>query len=314
MTKIILTTLLLSISLTTFGQKKIENELTEEHQNIKGTKISLIPPIGFIDGLNFFGFQNNYTGSIIMINEISEPYSENSVGIIKENFINNGIEFSKTKKLRINGLPAIFLTGTNNEYGNINTQYILVFGTDSETIMINGIHPDIFKEVIGDEIKKSMLTAFYEADKKINPFDALDYTLDVSITKLIYGKRIATALIFSVDGQVPTFSSDKTYLIVEMSFSEITTEDKKLFCINFLKQGLTEITNIEYTKEITIDGVSGYEIYAKGKNKETGETENIYQVILFSDTLYYIFSGTTNDQTDKSIEEIKKAVKTFKRK
>lgn len=32
------------------------------------------------------------------------------------------------------------------------------------------------------------------------------------------------------------------------------------------------------------------------------------------DKLYYILFGTTNDETDKSIEEIRKAVKTFKRK
>src|SRR5690606_15795154 len=116
------------------------------------------------------------------------------------------------------------------------------------------------------------------------------------------------------DGQVPTASSDKTNLIIAKSFSEITQEDKKLFSLNRLKQTPIEIGNIEYTNEITIDGISGYEIYAKGKNKKSGETENIYQVILFSDKLYYILFGTTNDETDKSIEEIKKAVKTFKRK
>ena len=49
MTRTILTTFLLFIGLTTFGQKKIDNKLTEEYQNIKGTKISLIPPKGFTE-------------------------------------------------------------------------------------------------------------------------------------------------------------------------------------------------------------------------------------------------------------------------
>jgi hypothetical protein len=313
MTKTILTTFLLSICLTTFGQKRIDNKLTEEHQNIKGTKISLIPPKGFTDGLNFLGLQQTESGSSIMILDIPGPYSETSAGINKENLSSKGVELSKIENLTINGLPAIFVTGTQNAYGNIYTKFILVFGTDSETIMINGVYPENLKKV-GDEIKKSMLTVFYEADKKINPFDALDYTLDVSETKLKFGKSMSNSLIFSVDGQVPTSSSDKTNLIVAKSFSQITTEDKKLFCINRLKQTPIEIKNIEYTNEITIDGVSGYEIYAKGKSKKSGETENIYQVILFSDKLYYILFGTTNDETDKSIEEIKKAVKTFKRK
>jgi hypothetical protein len=313
MTRKILTAFLVFISLTVWGQKKIENKLTDEHQNIKGTKVSIIPPKGFTDGLNFLGLQQTESGSSIMILDIPGPYSETSKGITKENMLSKGIEVKKIETLTINGLPAIFATGTQNAYGNIYTKFIFVFGTDNETIMINGVYPENLKKV-GDEIKKSMLTVFYEADKKINPFEALDYTIDISETKLKFGKSMSNSLIFSVDGQVPTASSDKTNLIVAKSFSQITTEDKKLFCINRLKQTPIEIENIEYTNEITIDGILGYEIYAKGKNKKSNETENIYQVILFSDKLYYILFGTTNDETDKSINEIKKAVITFKRK
>lgn len=313
MTKVILTTFLFLICLATFGQKIIDNKLTKEYHNIKGTKISLIPPKGFTDGLNFLGLQQTETGSSIMILDIPGPYSETSAGINKENLLSKGVEPTKIEKLIINGLPAIFVTGTQKAYGNIYTKYILVFGTDRETILINGVHPENLKT--GDhEIKKAMLTVFYEADKKINPFDILDYTLDVSKTKLKFGKSMSNSLIFSIDGQVPTDSTDKTNLIVAKSFSPINTDDIKLFCINRLKQTPIEIENIEYTNEITIDGVSGYEIYAKGKSTISGETENIYQVILFSDKFYYILVGTTNDETDKSIAEIKKAVKTFKRK
>ena len=307
MAKKILTTFLLFISLTTFGQMKIDNKLTEEHKIIKGTKISLIAPKGFTDGANFLGFEHKESGSSIMILDIPGPYSETSAGINKHNLLSKGIEVSKIENLTINGLSAIFVTGTQNAYGNIYTKYILVFGTDDETIMINGVSPKNL-EKIGNEIKKSMLTVYYEADKKINPFETLDYTIDVSATKLKFGKSMSNSLIFSVDGQVPTLSNDKTSLIIAKSFSQITQEDKKLFAINRLKQTPFEIENIVYTNEITIDGIFGYEIYAKGK------TEKIYQVILFSDKLYYILIGTTNDETNKSIEEIKKAIKTFRRK
>jgi hypothetical protein len=313
MTRKILTTFLVFISLTVWGQKKIENKLTDQHQNIKGTKVSVIPPKGFTDGLNFLGLQQTESGSSIMILDIPGPYSETSKGITKENMLSKGVEMKKIETLTINGLPAIFATGTQNAYGNIYTKFILVFGTDNETIMINGVYPENLKKV-GDEIKKSMLTVFYEPDKRINPFEALDYSIDISETKLKFGKSMSNSLIFSVDGQVPTASNDKTNLIVAKSFSQITAEDKKLFCINRLKQTPIEIENIEYTNEITIDGISGYEIYAKGKNKKSSETENIYQVILFSDKLYYILFGTTNDETDKSIEDIKKAIETFRRK
>lgn len=312
MTTKILTTFLIFISLSVWGQKNIENKLSSEHQNIKGTKVSLIPPNGFTDGLNFLGLQQVESSSSILILDIPGPYSEISKGITKENMLLKGVEVKKIEKLIMNGLPAIFVTGKQNAHENRYTKYILVFGTDNETIMINSVFPENLKK-IGSEIKKSILTVFYEADKKINPFETLDYTIDVSESKLKFGKSMSNALIFSVDGHVPTASSDKTNLIVTKSFSQITAEDKKLFCMNRLKQTPIEIVQIEYTNEITIDGISGYEIYAKGKSKNSDETENIYQVILFSDKLYYLFFGTTNDETDKSVEEIKKAVKTFKR-
>ncbi|HEY9341819.1 MAG TPA: hypothetical protein VIQ23_09575 [Hanamia sp.] len=313
MIKTILTTVFISFCLISVGQKKFENKLTEKYHNIKGTKISLIPPKGFTDGINFLGLQQTESGSTIMILDIPGPYSETSKGITKDNMLSKGVEVSHIENLTINGLPAIFVTGTQNAYGNIYTKYIFVFGSENETMMINGVYPQNLKK-IGEEIKKSMLTVYYEADKKINPFESLDYSIDVSETKLKFGKSISNSLIFTVDGQVPTSSKDKTKLIVAKSFSQITQEDKKLFSINRLKQTPIEIENIKYVNEVSIDGISGYEIYAKGKNKKTSETENIYQVILFSDQLYYILFGTTNDATEKSIEEIKKAVKAFKRK
>lgn len=313
MTKIILTTIILFGYFTAFGQKKIENQLTDEHQNISGTKISLIPPKGFTDGLNFLGLQQTESGSSIMVLDVPGPYSETSSGITEENMLSKGIEVRKIENLTINGLPAIFVTGTQNAYGNIYTKYIFVFGSENETIIINGVHPKNLKK-IGNDVKKSMLSAFYEADKKIDPFVNIDYSIDVTETKLKFAKSVSNSLLFTVDGEVPTTSSDKTNLIVAKSFSPVTQEDKKLFVINRLKQTPIEIERMEYTNDISIDGISGYEIYAKGKNKETTEIENVYQVILFSDNHYYILLGTTNDETEKSIQEIKKVIKTFKRK
>lgn len=313
MTRKTLTSLLVFISLIVIGQKKIENKLTDAHQNIKGTKISLVPPNGFTESLNFLGLQQAESGSSIILLDFPGPYAEISKGLTKESMLSKGIEAKKIENLMINSLPALFVTGTQKAYGNLYTKYILVFGTNNETIMIHGVHPLSLKK-IGKEIEKSLLTVYYEADKKLNPFEVLDYTIDVSDTKLKFANSMSNAIVFSVDGQMPTGSNDKTNLIVTKSFSEINTEDKKLFCLNRLKQLPIEITNIAYTKAISIDGIWGYEIYAKGKNNKTAETENIYQVILFSNNLYYILLGTTNNETDDSIEEIKNAILTFKRK
>ncbi|MBX2940134.1 MAG: hypothetical protein KF880_08650 [Ferruginibacter sp.] len=305
--------LLIFISLSVFGQQKIDNVRTENHVYIKGTKIYLIPPKGFTVGQNFLGLQQNESGSSIMLLDIPGPYSETSAGLNAENLLGSGVEVSNIEQLTFNGLSAMLITGKQHAYGNSYTKYILVFGDESETIMINGVSSESMKK-IGAKIKESMLSAVYDAGMKLDPFAALDYTIDVSETKLKFAGSMSNSLIFTVDGKIPTASKDKTNLIVTKSFNTVTPEDKKLFCINRIKKTPVDIQNIEYVNEITVDGINGYEIYAKAKSKNAEETENIYQVILFSDNLYYILVSTTNDETVQSVEEAKKAIHTFNRK
>jgi hypothetical protein len=298
---------------TVFGQMAIMNVLTSNHQNIIGTKISLIPPKGFIKATNFLGLQQAQSGSTIMILDIPGPFSEISKGLTKAGFLSQGVEVKEIDNLTINNLPAILATGEQNAAGNTYTKFVLCFGTEKETIMINAVSPNNLKE-IGKEIKSSILTSFYEADKKINPLDVVDFEIDVSESKLIFAKSMSNTLVFSADGLLPTKSNDKTSLTVGKSFSKTVIEDRKLYSLNRLKQLPIEIIKIEETNEILIDGISGYEIVATSKDKNTSEPKKVYLVLLFSDSLYYILLGSTNQDFESNIANLKNAVKTFKRK
>jgi len=308
---------LIAITLLTFssviGQTITNNVLTIEHQNIIGTKISLIPPKGFVKADNFLGLQQTQSGSTIMVLDIPGPFSETSKGMTKEGFLSQGVEVKTIENLTLNNLPAILVTGEQNAHGNIYTKYVLCFGTNQETIMVNGASPNNLEE-IAREIKTSILTSFYEKDKKINPFEVLDYEIDISKSKLIFAKSMSNSMTFNIDGLLPTKSADKTSLTIAKSFSKIAIADRKLFALNRLKQLPIEITKTEATEEITIDGISGYEVLLTSNNKKTSEPEKIYFVMLFSDNLYYIFYGSSNQNFDDNINELKKVVKTFKRK
>lgn len=313
MKQILLFTFSLLTFYTTFGQTKKTNTLTAEHINIEGTKISLIPPDGFIKATNFLGLQQNQSGSTIMVLDIPGPFSETSKGLTKEGFLSQGVEVTEIENLTLNNLPAILVTGEQNAYGNIYTKYVLCFGTETETIMINCAIPNNLNE-IANAVKNSILSSFYEVDKKINPFEIVDYSIDLTKSKLQFAKSASNSLIFTTDGIIPTKSTDKTSLIIAKSFSKTDIEDRKLFCLNRLKQLPVEITKIETTTEISIDGILGYEIIASAKDKKTSANEKVCQVILFSDNLYYILFGSTNIDYENNISEIKNVIKTFKRK
>jgi hypothetical protein len=279
---------------------------------VPGTKISLVPPKGFIKAQDFVGFQQNESGSSIIVAEIKAPFAETKAGLTNEALLSRGIVVQQADSMTINNLPASFITGIQTARGTTFTKYILAFGTKEETMLLTGVFPEALKE-LGAGIRTAMLSAFYEAGKKINPLDAVDFEIDVTLAKLILAKGIPGGLVYTVDGTVPTKSKDKTTLMATKSFSQVDIVDKKLFAINRLKQMPIQIDKIDSTNAITVDGISGYEIIATA-HETNGAARKVYQVILYSDHSYYIFFGTTNDLTTISIGQLRQAVTTFKRK
>ena len=90
------------------------NVLISNHQNIIGTKISLIPPQGFVKATNFLGLQQAQSGSTIMILDFPCPFAEISKGLTKAGFLSQGVEVKEIEHLTINNLPAILATGEQN--------------------------------------------------------------------------------------------------------------------------------------------------------------------------------------------------------
>jgi hypothetical protein len=276
------------ITLVAFGQRQIETQLTPSHQAIAGTKVSLIPPKGFTKAENFQGLQQTETQSSIMVVTIPGPVAEILAGMTPENLSRQGVLASSIDSLQINGLPAKLIRGTQSVQGITFGKRVLILGNETESILLNAAFPESLQET-GEEIEQSLLGLYYEAGKVIDPMAALDYSMDVSATKLKFGTAMGNSLIFTVDGKVPTASPDQTSLIVAQSFAESNPEDKKQFAINRLMQTPLQIQSMEDVQEIRIDGLEGYEIYAIGQNAKTGEKEYLYQVMLFTDRIYYIF-------------------------
>ena len=310
MYKSLLVIILLMVYFSLTGQIKISNRLTSEHVNIPGTKISLIPPSGFVKATNFLGLQDDRSGSSIMIIEIPGPFLEATKGFTKEGLLSQGVVLKDVQNFTINDLPAILITGQQNAHGNSYTKYIFSFGTGNETVMINGTFPQ--KSVnMGVEIRKSILSAYFDANKKIDPFETVDFKIKPEKANLKFAKSVMNSLVFNRDGNMPSQAVDKTSFIVAKAFSNVTIVDKSQFSINRLKQTPYVVEKIETTEEITIGGLSGYELIAMCKDKSTNMPVKIFQVILFRDQLYYILFGSTSENYETNIGELKQVAMTF---
>ena len=313
MRKQLLVILLISFSNLLYSQDVIDNIVTEEHENIAGTKVSLIPPSGFTKASNFSGFQQNESGSSIMVVEMPSSILEMKDVFTKEALLSKGIELEEIKELKINDLSAILITGSQSSNGTLFSKVILVLGNDKEVILINCAYPNDLQE-IGIEITNSILTVIHVANLEVDPLDGIDFSVNTDSTDLILAKSIGNSFIYTLDGKFPTESRSKANLIIAKSHSEVSIIDRKLFVLNRIKQTPFDIIEIDSTIALSIDGISGYEVYAKGVSQTSGLEYGLYQVILFSDHMYYIFFGSAAPEDKKTLEEMKRIVKSFERK
>jgi hypothetical protein len=315
MTKLLLTLFGLFTIVSTFGQGDISNTKTDKHKQIAGTKFFLIPPTGFINATSFQGFQQMNSGASILVMEIPGPFSESTKGFNEQGLKTQGVVLKKTEDLEVNGYQGLFLTTEQFAYGTNFSKYILVFGDTKGTYIVNGTFPKEVTELDKD-IRESMFSVVYESGLTVDPLSAVPFTVDTENTKLKFGKSMTGMLLYTVDGKIPTQSTDKTSFIVGLSIANVQTVDKKLTAITRIKRMPYTDLKIDENKinEIEIDGISGYEIVGEGLDKSNGTKEYVYQVMLFTDNGYYIMVGTTKNNFEQNLELFKKVARTLKRK
>ena len=293
----------------------IANELSTEHVEVQGTKISIVPPEGWTVGNGFDGFQNEEDFSSLMIAEMPGPYSEASKGMTKEKLKMGGMILDNQENVKVNGMDGMYLNVTQEAYEETFRKYMLVFGSEKATVMLTGSFLDDLKGEVGKEIETSIFSVVYEPNKEIDLLASVDFEVDTSGSKLTLASMFSNTLMYTVDGIVPTESIDKTSLAVGTSAGSPEILDTKQFAIDRLKrQPLITDVEIESITPVEIDDMSGYEIIAYGIGEKTNETELRFQLLLYGDTLYYMILGTAKDDFEGNIEMFRDISLSFKRK
>ncbi|MEN8230768.1 MAG: hypothetical protein ABFS38_21605 [Bacteroidota bacterium] len=293
----------------------LSNSISESHVLVKGTKVSLIPPNGFTPASQFNGFQQAGSQSSIMVVEIPGPFKEVQSGLTKEALKSQGVMLRERVDLFVNDMSSIYMEGEQFAQGTMFSKYMLIFGRDEFTVMVNAMFPKEFVDDLSADMRNVLLSVVYESEREVDLFENLPYELDVTDTKLKYANTISNMLIYTVDGNIPTQSNDKSTIAVGSSLGRVEIDDTKQYAINRVKQ-FSQYSDIEILeiKGIEIDDVDGYEITAIGIQKDDSTEEFIYQVMLFSDNLYYIIIGFAEEEYEGNCKLFRLVASTFKRK
>lgn len=315
MKRLIFLTLIFSQFLNSYCQKEITNIKTDNHKQVRGTKVFIIPPDGFIEANNFFGFQQSQSSSSIVITEVPGPFETVSKGLNADGLKTQGMTLKEKREIKINGYDGFYIEAEQFAYENYFTKSIIVFGDKDLTIMIVAIFPQKFKSIEKD-ILKSIYSVVYEPNLEIDVTNSIHFNIETENTKMRFAKIIMGSLTYSVDGKIPPESDDKTFFQVGQSLSTVEVADKKLYTLNRARKMPFNDLRIEEnkTKMIEVDGISGYEIVAYGINQKTAKEELLYIAMLYTDNGYYLLNGTANADYNNNIDLFRKLTQSFKRK
>jgi hypothetical protein len=302
--------LIVLLVITAFSQSK-----EPQAARVVGTRVSLKPPLDFKPASQFPGYGLESFGSSIVVTEIPGPFSEVSAGFSDSMaLMKKGMSALNKQEVKINGQSGLLVQIRHILSVGEFLKWILVFGDEKESVIVTATLPKEFENKLSEKMKASILTATWDREKNISPTEGLNFTVSEK-GDLKLAKRFVNMLAFTKGGIFPDRAIDNPFFTVGQSISKYEISDTEAFARSRILQttGIADI-EIEQSSKVTIDNLNGYEMVARGKDKESGQPMVIYQTILFESQSYYIMLGViSNRQRETYLTLYRETARSFKR-
>jgi hypothetical protein len=104
----------------------------------------------------------------------------------------------------------------------------------------------------------------------VAPTQGLNFTFTEK-GEIRLAKRIANSLLYTKSGVFPSKAVEDPLFIIGQALSKLDVTDKEQFAKSRLSQTATvSDIEIEQLSQVTVDNLNGYEILAKGNERESG--------------------------------------------
>ena len=288
---------------------------SQPHTPVPATRVSLIKPKGFTAAKNFSGFEQTNTGASIIITEMPAPYTQIASGLNAANLKTRGMTLRKKQSITIDGYSGQLLQVTQVANLIEFVRWLVVFGDETETVIIGASLPKNLQSSLSLPLKSSILSAKWQKTKVLDPLADINFAVE-STPKLKFALRVQNSLLYTGDGVIPAKSPESPIFIVAQAISNITVKDRKQFSENRLAQtAQIENLSIDTSSVISINGLSGYEIIGKARERDTNTPLTVYQVMLFEEDTYYIIQGIVGEKLKAEyLDDFQRMARSFKRK
>ncbi|MFY0627166.1 MAG: hypothetical protein JXR07_12775 [Reichenbachiella sp.] len=296
--------LLLVLTLTAFRSQSQFNDETKR-VIVSGTRISLIPPAGFVLAQNFTGFKKDE--SMINVMDLAGGnYFSNTETFTREAFESQDVSVIDFEEKKVNGYSAKFIhiLGSNDT-----ESYNLVFGDSTFSVMLLAVFPDDDR-TLGEKLKSSIFTVKYDKSIVIDPFETAPFTIDDSSNPFKFFKASSNMFIYSLGGKMETMNDGTLILIIplpaDMTVTPESTCDK--MADGLVAQGFEDL-NTASSMNIEINGYSAHETLVTGQMK--GNQSYILTRVILQGSRQVVIQGVMNGSI-KYINDIRALSETLR--
>jgi hypothetical protein len=286
---------------------------------VSGTRIRLAPPENFAPATQFPGFMQESSNSSIMVMEMPAPFAELSSGLSQPDALKQkGMTLLSEEKITVDGQKAVLLKLQQRAYSTEFYKWVLVTGSERESVMVTATFPKTAEKRLSEPLRRSVMSTRFDKTTVASKSktEGLTYTLSEQHEDLKQAQKVFNALLYSKGGVLPSPSVDDPVFVVAPSIVEHVILEPDDFARKRIRKtdNVTDI-QIEHEKDLTIDGLTGYEIVAKASDLTSRKPMLVYQVMLFEEGTYYLMQGLVGAEAGpKYLPSFKALAESFQRK
>ncbi|WP_373541972.1 hypothetical protein [Chamaesiphon sp.] len=260
--------------------------------------LAIAQPPGFTKATSFYGFEQAATNSSIVLTKIPGPYSQVTGGFTKAGLATRGISLISKQNVKIENQSGLLLNVAQSAYGQKFRKWIVVFGDEQNTRLITATFPSTTANQLGAQLKKVVLAVSLRTSSA-PVASSLPFTITAveGLSPVESATGLGKVAAFTKDGNIPTAAPTDPLFIVAPSLGAVPVLDQKSFATRRLAGYPLTNTVVKSTTEIAIDNLTGWEIVADGRDRQTKAPLTIYQVVLYPQQGgYVLMTGIVGDK------------------
>ncbi len=268
----------------------------ETPKPVRGTRVVLTPPAGFVVADRFPGYLSQETGASLMVLELPAPFTEVAKDFNAEGFMRKNLAFISQDKVTFGEQQGVLILSGQTARGVEFLKWMGLFGDDKGTILVTASFPKSSEAILLSPLKAAVLGA-RASGAPVDPLAGLTFRITPT-NDLQLAKVIGNNMLFSKGGVFPVKSLDSPIFVAAASASQgLSIPDKRLFAEARLQKVAT-LANIrvQRTEPITVAGLAGFESTADATDSTGNAKMFVYQVLLFDAEGYYAMQGIATEK------------------